>query len=81
MEFTIDGAEPVYKLPLLQHLPAEEGRRLSEMAKKNDDLAVYDWQLEILEQYCPGLTSRISIASCKEILSIWFKNSTVTLGE
>lgn len=81
MEFTIDGTEPVYKLPYLQYLPAEEGRRLAEFAKDKNELAAYDWQFETLEKYCPGLTSRISIASANDILNMWFKGSTVSLGE
>lgn len=81
-EFTVNGGETVYRLPLLQDLPADKGLEIGRLFDgERDAVRAYEWQLALIEEYCPGLKSEISLASVNQILRLWQQASTVTVGE
>ena len=79
-----DGEEKEYSLPLLSSLPASYVQRFAKIAKLPDDDkgdAFLDVQMDILEEFAPGLIESATTDDIKEILSLWQEAGQIEPGE
>jgi len=83
--FKIEGDKKLYRLPLMQYLPIKTVRRLSSINKIDDDeeksLDMVDLIIDMLDQYAPGLTDKITQADMLTIFEAWNEASSAKLPE
>lgn len=83
--FKLEGDTKLYRLPLMQYLPVKTVRKLSSINKIDDDeeksLDMVDLIIDILDQYAPGLTDKITQADMLTIFEAWNEASSAKLPE
>ena len=83
--FILDGDTKLYRLPLMQYLPVKTVRKLSSINKIDDDeeksLDMVDLIIDILDQYTPGLTDKITQADMLTKFEAWNEASSAKLPE
>lgn len=83
------GLKKKYRMPLVQNLPetvrailgdsvkAANGKKLTEPLAER----VWNAQLQVLEMYAPGLTTRLTNEQMLPLFRAWYDASGIELGE
>lgn len=85
-DFGINVGDKTYHLPLLQHLPVSSVSRLTKLQRlpekdNQKQLAMVEYVVDLLDQYCPGLTDIITQEDLGTIFAAWSDASSAGLGE
>ena len=73
LTFAIDG-EGEYTIPYPKNLPLSYAKRLARLGKKEDAeraTAFMELFVDVLDQYAPGATDRLSMEAAAQVLSAW----------
>lgn len=78
--FSVDGE--VYELPLAQSLPVSQSRKIVEIeaSKKDRDTKIYLFLVDLLDEYCPGVTSKIDNDGLQAIYELWANTTKEDTG-
>ena len=79
-----NGEEHEYSIPLLSSLPASYVKDIAKIAKLPDDMkgdALLEVQMDILEQFAPGLIDIATAEDIREILELWQSQGDIEPGE
>lgn len=87
-EFSIGKSKKVYRLPLAASLPATCALAFADIAAEEDgarqEKLGQELILSLLDKYCPGASSELTISALGEVLTAWIDASSsqgATLGE
>lgn len=79
MAFAVEGVDGEFQLPLAASLPSRYSVRFAEIAAEKDEaqqeLTAQRFIMELLGDYCPGLTDNITISTAGDILAAWMEDS------